>query len=177
MKPSHVIRPLSDTEINVLRKEYNQLSEKNLKKHSSTETYNKWGGLRDGKSVWLHDVQGDFVNQKEFSGIIKIIKSIKEELNYKSIGRCYIHKLDPGMKIYPHTDKREPYFYEIDRFQLYLSKPQNLSIIQKGSTVEENSLIFFNHLIKHSYYNESEESFILTVFDFFKETGNSPQRI
>lgn len=166
MKNTHVIRKLTDLERHNIYQDLEQIKVFFEFHAPKSEKYSKYGGLRDGKTVWLHGLNGDFLYQAKH--IIDIINQHSIDLGNKNIGRVYVHRLNPNQQIFNHKDIDEDYFYQIDRYQIILDLPETVAIKQKGSIVEDFSLIYFNHFIQHAYSNDSDKDWYIIVFDLYK---------
>lgn len=151
--------------------------------HSQKENYKKSGPLRECITIHLGDNLSpkqllsniEHPSNKEYKlpETIKFLNSLKTILdvnNERKIGRSYVTILQPGKRIYPHSDTDGEYWSKIERFQFYYSGNSNVSQIIGGSTFEISPgyFYFFDHRQIHEYYNNSSEDVYLLVFDLFK---------
>jgi hypothetical protein len=137
--------------------------------HYGDDPHYKNSALKDGKSVWLHGPEknnGDFMFSNKASFIISFIREIAKSLNATNFGRTYIYDLGPGLEIFKHTDPQE-YFHKTTRYHIYLKIPKNVNIVHSGPMPTDNTVIFFDPLLEHSYKNESNESLLFIVFDLY----------
>jgi hypothetical protein len=168
MEFTHVIRSLLDKETLDLKEELKAFDLVSAEHNPTSEIYKRFGGLREGHTVWIKRQNTDYIQQELFSKTISIIENIKEELNFKDVGRVYIHKIPAGKKIHKHADTDDKYFFSVDRFQILLDIPKELKILQANHQASENSLLYFNHLLDHAYENNSSQDFFIYVIDFLK---------
>lgn len=136
--------------------------------HSSSIDYSKVGALREGSTIWLIDEAEVIYHQDKFQIIRKIMKEISDSYNFPNFGRVYIHRLAPGNAIPLHTDSNRPYYNLINRYHIYLDIPQGLEILHAGYTIEEDSIMLFNHKGFHKYTNKSNQNAFFIVFDLYK---------
>lgn len=168
MKNTHIIRKLTDIEQHNIYQDLERIEDCFDLHSPNSEKYMKYGGLRDGKTVWLHGIDGEFSHKDKAENIINFINQYAILSGHDKIGRTYIHKLTPGQQIFKHKDIDEEYFYRIDRYQIVLDLPDTVKINQKGSIVSDFSLVYFNHFIQHAYSNNSNKNWYLIVFDLYK---------
>jgi hypothetical protein len=168
MENTHIVRKLTDTERHNIYQDLERVKDCFDLHSPNSKKYMRYGGLRDGQTVWLHGLNGNFLHVDNAKNIINFIDQFAKFSGKQKIGRTYIHKLKPGQQIFKHKDTDEEYFYQIDRYQIILDLPETVYIKQKGSSVSEFSLIYFNHLIQHAYSNDSDKDWYLIVFDLYK---------
>lgn len=169
MENTHVIRKLTDIERHSIYQDLERIEDCFDLHSPNSEKYMKYGGLRDGKTVWLHGINGEFLHRDKAENIINFIDQYAKLTEDRKIGRAYIHKLKPSQQIYKHKDIDEEYFYHIDRYQIILDLPKRIEIHQKGRIVSDFSLVYFNHFIQHAYSNKSDKNWYLIVFDLYKQ--------
>jgi hypothetical protein len=136
--------------------------------HYSDLTYLRYGGLRSGRTLWLKHENADWQLLDTTVRARAVVKQCASEISASpTFGKCYIHKLLPGNRIFPHTD-RLAYHSKVDRFHLYLDIPPKVEIDHFGPKIEPYSFIQFNHHQIHSYQNYSSSDLYFVVFDLFK---------
>jgi hypothetical protein len=132
--------------------------------HIDHPVYRKTGSLRDGSSIWYHNKEGDYLNSLT---CVETVEFIKRFANGRQVGRCYMHRMMPGTVIYPHNDQAYQYFFEIDRYQIFLDMPAGFAVQHKHQP-QPNSVNWFDHLALHAYQNKSDQPVYFLVIDLFK---------
>lgn len=137
--------------------------------HYRGNTAYKGSALDDGKSIWIHDgnPENDFMLQERLPFLTSYIKGMLDLFDSKKVGRAYLYHLGPGLNIFEHTDTQQ-YYHITKRYHIYLDIPDGVEIVHSGPPVEPNTVIFFNPLQPHAYYNRSTKPLIFAVFDIYK---------
>lgn len=139
--------------------------------YMGNKAYATWP-LNEGASVWIHHATKDqtIAYQEELPKTIAIVKKIAHEIEPNPIfGRIYLHLLPTGKKIFKHVDIEE-YFYQTRRYQIYLDIPEGMEIVHSGDPINPDSVIFFDPIQPHAYYNRSQSDVFFIVFDLFKHS-------
>lgn len=161
--------------------------------------------LREGRSIHLrvHDVlkrtsdlsdfrgakeQADKMIEAADSPLFKYFPMCRE-LMYSAmdmmqhpgkLGRCYIAKMSPGGKVYPHVDPGR-YFELHDRYHIVLSTNENVSF-SCGNEVDTETVHFkegevwvFNNKVTHWASNNGDTDRIHIIMDISHDSPHYPQ--
>lgn len=140
--------------------------------HSTNLVYTESGPLRECITVYLlNDHQNTGVDNSKFKNTVDLLYFLRSLVNSeRKITRVYVTILEPGKKIYSHSDTSNTYFESVDRYQFYFSG--NTDMIQNIDNtlfpVEAGLFYHFDHRQIHFYENNSSEDLILMVFDLKK---------
>lgn len=132
--------------------------------HIKHPIYMKTGSLRDGDSVWFHNVEGDFYSQDSCPQTVEFIKQFAGS---RRVGRCYMHRMKPGGVIPMHNDQAYQYFFDIDRYQVFFDMPDGFVVQHKHQPLP-NTVNWFDHRALHAYQNKSDQPVFFLVIDLFK---------
>lgn len=169
MKATHVVQKVYSTET-VLKEAVANFNVA-AGPHSDVEHYMRSSPLRHGKTVWLRKgLDENRENTELFLNAHILTLSVGLLLGGRCrVGRAYIHRLQPGQRIDRHNDSEQTYYYRVERYQVYLNKPEGMVIYHDGPDIEAGHLMYFNHFAFHEYINNSNEDFYLLVFDLERE--------
>lgn len=104
---------------------------------------------------------------------IQHLKEIIDPDNIRAYGRSYITILEPGKKIYRHSDRstKTNYWDMIDRYQFYYSADEHVMQEIGGELFPPRPgyLFLFDHQCEHYYENNGSADMVLLVFDLLKQ--------
>jgi hypothetical protein len=157
---------------------YKELLDNNdlFKQHSSNESYMSSGPLRECRTLHLINARHECVDNSLFVNTVKLVKNLIDTVypnKSQTIVKMQVLRLDPGKKIYTHSDTDGLYWKNIERYQFYFNGNSDISqnIGNKNFPALPGYFYFFDHRQIHSYANNSNESLHMLVFDLMKNNN------
>lgn len=176
IESTQIIRPLTEYEISTIQREIASAPDGVWGDHANKHQLT---ALKDGKTVYLNNITTRGMKRllcrhaRYFPGTLQIIKDIAWP---KRLGRCYIHKLQPGDKILKHVDTLLIASMCIERrLQIYLDVPSPVELCldnqMQNASKYINTLVDFALHLPHSYINTSKTPWVFLVFDVMGDKG------
>lgn len=122
------------------------LGEKDWKEHG-----------REHIPVWFKSI--DFLPSAK-----KIIRDINFYLCGEMIGGCYIYKVEPGHKIFPHIDRGwHPEYF--DKFNVCLQSNDKAAFVYDDDRLiqKQGDIHYFRNDVNHSVINEGDTDHIVMI--------------
>lgn len=131
----------------------------------------------------MADKMVDAVDSKNFAMFPECKKLINAAMSMVppggKLGRCYIAKMAPGGKVYPHVDPGK-YFDLHDRYHIILCTNENVSFSCEDDQVtetvhlKEGELWVFNNKVKHWASNTGATDRIHIIMDIRHDAPHYP---
>jgi len=118
-----------------------------------------------GRKKWdVHESRFTYISAN-FPRVRDCLQVLAQELDGK-LARAKVVKLQPGARVYPHSDRGE-YYKLRDRYHLVLaSEPGNyLTCADERVWMRPGELWWFNNKLEHAAANESSGARIHFIFD------------